>query len=268
MWALLASLHRRAGDLAACRRACLQGLRTCRAIERRGDRWRQAVSKLLNALGVMFFSGKQWVRAERCYLQAARVIDERPNPAQASHALNNVAAVRYAQGDLQGARACFQRVLRLTERSGDLWMKMTALANLGEVELALDRTTLAQECLGEAVRLGEQIRGRLDLPEAYRNLARAHLAAEALVEALRAARRSLELAQSVSGRMYLPAVLATVAEICAEHGRRDHHGPEVQRDARSLAREVLQTLDGAEAAAVPAEVATQCRELLAAVVSG
>jgi len=67
MWSLRAALHRRAGDLDACKEAALEGLRRCRRIEVRDAAWSQAVSELLVSLGAVFYSRKQMVRAERCY---------------------------------------------------------------------------------------------------------------------------------------------------------------------------------------------------------
>jgi len=263
MWALFASLHRRDGKIDECRQACIQGLRVCRSIKNRATPWRQAVSKLLNTLGGMFFSSGRLVPAERCFLQAARIIDERNSPEQASHALNNVAAVRYSRGDLDGARECFERVLHLSERAGDLWVRMTVLANLGEVELGLGRHKLAFEFLSEGVRIGEQLRAHLDLPEVYRHLATASRAVGAAAQALDAATRALELARGEGAKTYLGGVLTTAAEVCASIAQDDQIEPDVRQRARALAGQVLAALDGAAGASLSHEVADKCRELLA-----
>ncbi|HZO11878.1 MAG TPA: AAA family ATPase, partial [Polyangiaceae bacterium] len=251
MFALCASLMRRRNRLEECRSTCLRGLRACRETADRGDRWREALSKILNTLGSLLFTQKKMVGAERCYLQAARAVDERHTPGQASEALNNVAAVRYARGDLAGARECFQRVIRLTERSGDLWMRVTALANLGEVELAAARAEIAKTCLAEAARLGEQIRAHLDLPEVYRNLAQAELRLDERDKALAAAGRALELVRASKNRLYLESVLTAVAEVCAAVGR---------ARADRLTRELMQTLEGIDGIEA---TAARCRALLA-----
>jgi len=264
MWTLLSSLHLRAGDLAECRQAYHRALRACRDSGERDDRWRQTVSKLLNAIGEASYRESRLVRAERCFLQAVRVIRERRNPDQASRALNNVAAVRYAQGDLEGARACFRRMLQLTERSGDLSMRMTALGNLGEVELGLDNGELARECLLEATRLGEQIRAYLDLPECYRHLATASLAGGQPAEALQAAGRALELAEPAGARLYLPGVLLTTAEICAAVTGDAAGAGGLAEQAAALGQRVIELLDGEHGAEVPADTAERCRELLGA----
>ena len=255
MLALQASLLRRQGRLDACREACLRGLRVCRTIGRHGERWRLAVSKLLNTLGTMFFGRGSLVRAERCYLQAARVIDERKSPEQASVVLNNVAAVCYARKDLHRAKQCFQRVFRLTETSGDLWVRLTALGNLGEVELALGGHKGAKECLVEAVRLGEQIRAHLDLPECYRNLARVLLALGEGGPALDAASRALELVKSTGSRVYFPAVATTVAEVCAANAA----APAPDPRGGGLAVELSAALEASDLAP---EVIARCRSLL------
>jgi serine/threonine protein kinase/tetratricopeptide (TPR) repeat protein len=256
MRSVYAALLLRQGRVAECRSACLLGLRACRRAEERGDRWRHAVSNLLNALGGMFYRSGKLIQAERCYLQALRAIDARRNPDQASQALNNVAATRYARGDIEGARSCFQDVLRLTERSGDLWMKMTALANLGEVELARNQASFARTCLVEAIRLGEQIRAELDLADVYRNLAKAEAVLGEPVRGLDAAERALELVRAAETSVYLPAVLVTVAEIAA--AARGASEPQRSRGA-SLAGAVLALIDRE---AVPEATRMRCREIL------
>jgi serine/threonine protein kinase/tetratricopeptide (TPR) repeat protein len=262
MWALYASILRRAGQLEQCRRACMRGLRVCRDGDRQNERWRLAVSKLLNALGAMYFTSGRHVRAERCYLEAARIVDERRSPDQVSQAINNVAAARYGQGNLAGARVCFERALKLTDRSGDLWMKMTALGNLGEVELGLGNHGLACEHLQECVRLGEQIHARIDLAEFQRNLARARLAAKQPAAALEAAGRALDIALTEGGRMYLGPVLVTASEVGVAVAKDEG---EASAGARALTSRITDVLAAADRHALPADTVRACRERLAAV---
>jgi class 3 adenylate cyclase/tetratricopeptide (TPR) repeat protein len=213
MWSLLAEVHRRAKDAAASRRASLEGLRVCRGAQR-GPAWRQAVSKLLVVLGGSLVGDGKLLPAERCYLQAVRVIDEDENPDQKSRALNNVAVTRFLRGDLHGARESFLRALGLTERSGDLWVRMTTLANIGEVEHRLGNQPVARGYLREAVRLGAEIRAEGDLTDCHRNLAAVHAALGEHDVALDEARRALELAREGGPRrLYLASVLDTLIAI-------------------------------------------------------
>jgi tetratricopeptide (TPR) repeat protein len=237
MWALLAEFHRRAHDLERTRQAALLGLTVCREVRARGPSWHQAVSKLLVILGGAFFGEGKWVRAERCYLQASRLIDERDNPDQLSRALNNVASTRFVRGDLTGARQAFLRALALTDKSGDLWMTMTALANLGEVEHRLQNHAVAKSYLREAVRIGEQVRAEGDLADCHRNLAAVCFALGERERAFEEARRAIERAR-IGGaqRLYLGSVLDTLSHILGEMQPSAVSDAGVRRELEALAR--------------------------------
>ncbi|WP_437326618.1 serine/threonine-protein kinase [Sorangium sp. So ce381] len=214
MYGLLAALHRRAGDLDACRAVALRSLRICRTLPRGDDRRRAAASQLLLALGTVFYSRGRLVQAERCYRQAARAVDERAYPEALSFALNGVAAVLFAKGDLGGAREVFARALALKERLGDLQAIASGHNNLAEVELRLARPHAALEHARRAVRLGEQAGAGADLPDAHRNLAAALLAAGHVGEALDSGCAALRLAEVGGGRVYLADVALGLARIC------------------------------------------------------
>jgi serine/threonine protein kinase/tetratricopeptide (TPR) repeat protein len=255
MWALAASLHRRERRYDACRDACLRGLRKCRRMPQHGSRWRQAVSKLLNALGGMLQAQGRLVSAHRCYTQAVRITNERRNPDQASRALNNVGAVRYAQGDLHEARTCFREALKLAERSGDSWVKTTLLANVGEVELALGRNETALDYLGAARKLSTELRASIDLAEINRNLARAHGGLGAFDAALRHADEALRIADGDASQAYRAGVLLTAADTSAAALSSDA----LRSRAEDLARRVLASLEARPIA--PADD-TRCRDVL------
>ncbi|WP_437622511.1 protein kinase domain-containing protein [Sorangium sp. So ce1151] len=217
MYALLAALHRRDGDLDACRAVALRSLRICQRLPPGDGRRREAASQLLLALGTVFYSRGRLVQAERCYRQAARAaraVDERASPQALSFALNGVAAVLFAKGDLGGAREVFARALALKERLGDLQAVASGHNNLAEVELRLSRPHAALEHARRAVRLGEQSGAGADLPDAYRNLAAALLAAGHVGEALDSGCTALRLAEVGGGRVYLGEVALGLARIC------------------------------------------------------
>ncbi|WP_437655522.1 protein kinase domain-containing protein [Sorangium sp. So ce1182] len=217
MYALLAALHRRDGDLDACRAVALRSLRICRRLPPGDGRRREAASQLLLALGTVFYSRGRLVQAERCYRQAARAAraaDERTSPQALSFALNGVAAVLFAKGDLGGAREVFARALALKERLGDLQAVASGHNNLAEVELRLSRPHAALEHARRAVRLGEQSGAGADLPDAYRNLAAALLAAGHVGEALDSGCTALRLAEVGGGRVYLGEVALGLSRIC------------------------------------------------------
>ncbi|XYH97922.1 protein kinase domain-containing protein [Sorangium sp. So ce1128] len=218
MYALLAALHRRDGDLDACRAVALRSLRICRRLPPGDDRRREAASQLLLALGTVFYSRGRLVQAERCYRQAARAVrtvDERASPQAMSFALNGVAAVLFAKGDLGGAREVFARALALKERLGDLQAVASGHNNLAEVELRLSRPHAALEHARRAVRLGEQSGAGADLPDAYRNLAAALLAAGHVGEALESGCTALRLAEVGGGRVYLGEAALGLARLCS-----------------------------------------------------
>jgi len=218
MWALLAGVHRREGNLAAVRTACLQGLRVCRRLLSKDARVREAVSTLLMTLGAYFYSIGKLVQAERLCRQAARAVDEATQPQQASFALSDAGAVRFARGDSAGARDLFLRSLKLKERQGDLYNIAIAHNNLAEVELRLGQVERALTHARQAVRLGEQVGARADMADMLKNLAQASLASGNAAEAVDAGARALELAQAPAGRVYLGEVATTVAEICRSVG--------------------------------------------------
>jgi tetratricopeptide (TPR) repeat protein len=218
--ALLAGIHRRLGDLDACRAAALEGLHVCRSILVRDARWRATAAELLIALGAVFYSRRHLVRAERCYLQASRIVDEATNPRALSFALNDVAAVRYELGDFAGAHRLFARSLGLKEREGDLHQIAIALGNLAEVELRLGDVSSAIEHARGSVRLAEQATAHADLPDFYRNLAEAQLAAGEDGAAIASAERGFELALLPGGRVYLARNVEALTRIAkAVRGR-------------------------------------------------
>jgi class 3 adenylate cyclase/tetratricopeptide (TPR) repeat protein len=256
MWALSAALHSRRQALDACLAASLRGLRVCRAIHRRDDRFRASVSELMVTLGSVFFRRRKLVQAARCYAQAARFVDARVDPYQASRALNNLAATRFLQSEIAAAREAFGRVLELSERSGDLAMTMTAHSNLAESESRLGRPEAARRHARTAVRLGEHMGATGDLPEIHRNLAESARALGAHDEAVAAARRALELGRAEAGRVYLAGVAETVARVCAA-------ARVAAVDVTSLVTELEQALATDLATPHLEPVARRCRTLLA-----
>jgi tetratricopeptide (TPR) repeat protein len=200
---LLAWTYSRMGNFAASRVAALEGLGVCRTIPVHDLRWRAGVAQLLIALGAVFYRRQELVRAERCYLQAARVVDETTNPRVLSFALNDVAVVRYERGDIAGARKLFARSLALKEREGDLHQIAIAMSNLAEVELRAGQADAALKYAKRSVRLAEQAGAISDLPDITRNLAEAWLALDNPEAALAAAEKAVQLAMLPGGRVYL-----------------------------------------------------------------
>jgi tetratricopeptide (TPR) repeat protein len=254
MWALSAAIASRQNRLDDCREASLRGVAVCRLAEQRDRRWQAAVSELLITLGSVFFRRRQYLRAERCYLQAARAVDERTDPYQVSRALNNVAATRFSRDDAAGAGRVLARVLELSERAGDRAMTMVALSNLSEIEHRLDRAESARDYALAAVRLGEQLEARSDLPDIYKNLASAALALGEHDEAVEAAAQALASAREEAGRVYLPSVAEVVAVVCA--------GATGAAGRESLQLALVRVLEEDFAGPQLGEAARRCRAIL------
>ncbi|MFO0661051.1 MAG: AAA family ATPase [Polyangiaceae bacterium] len=210
----LAGIHRREGNLEACREAALRGLRLCRAVLVRDHNWRDAVANLLIALGAVFYSTKQLVRAERCYRQAARLAAESTNPRTASFALNDIAVIRYVSGDYANALAMFLRSLALKEREGDLYQVAIAHNNVAEVNLHLGNGADALDHARRAVNLGERVGAASDLCDMLRNYAEALMATGALENAFEQAIRAFEEAAKASS-VYQIDVAVTLANVAA-----------------------------------------------------
>ena len=153
------------------------------------------------------------MRAERCYRQAIRVVDERTNPLAARFALNNLAVTRCLRGDDAGAREVFKRVLASNERVGDLYDIAVAHNNVAEIELRLGEARSASEHARRAVSLGERIAAHADLPDFYRNLAEACAALGDLDGGVELSGKALVLAEQGGGRVYLAQVAVTLARI-------------------------------------------------------
>ncbi|WP_437599634.1 AAA family ATPase [Sorangium sp. So ce590] len=259
MVGLLAALHRRDGDLDACRAVALRSLRVCSTLPPGDGRRREAASQLLLALGTVFYSRGRLVQAERCYRQAARAVDERACPQALSFALNGVAAVLFARGDLGGAREVFARALALKERLGDLQAIASGHNNLAEVELRLSRPHAALEHARRAVMLGEQSGAGADLPDAYRNLAAALLTAGHVGEALESGCTALRLAEVGGGRVYLADVALGLARICRAGLRDASTRPRAEAAAAQLSASLVAHFGEGELAAR----ADECRAVLA-----
>jgi class 3 adenylate cyclase/tetratricopeptide (TPR) repeat protein len=231
MWAVLAALFRREGDLDACRRAAIEGLRACRRARARDVRWRESVSHLLGALGAVFYSRKQLVRAERLCRQAVRAVDEIESGQAAGIARNMLAAVLFAKQDWPAARAVFLDSLALKEREGDLQLRAIAHNNLAEVELRIGDASAALRHAEKSVRGLEQLGATTDLPDALRNLAEALAANGRAVEALAAAERSVALAREGAGRVYLGDAAVALARVAS----RVLNTPELEVEVRQRA---------------------------------
>ncbi|AUX39693.1 protein kinase [Sorangium cellulosum] len=137
MYALLAMLYRRELRVDASFQAVLDGLRACRKVDRRDERWAEDVAQLLFAAGTALYGRRRWIGAERSYRQALRAVSEARQPHLAGVALNGIAAARLARGELRGTRELFARSLKVKERVGDLHQIAIACNNLAEVSLRL-----------------------------------------------------------------------------------------------------------------------------------
>ncbi|WP_437683896.1 protein kinase domain-containing protein [Sorangium sp. So ce131] len=262
MWAVLAALHRRSGDLDASRRAVAQGLRGCRAMVRRDDRWREHVSHLLGALGAVFLSQGRLAHAERCCRRAARAVDETMNLAAACIAQNTLAAVRYLRGDLAGARDTFAHALLLKERLGDLHELVIAHNNLAEVELRLGETAAALHHARQAVRFGERMHAEAALADSYKNLADASFAAGDRQAAIEAGLRALDRTGVGDGRIYLGDVMISLARICRATLAGD---AALEAPAREAARRLIEAIDDVREGDLGSK-ADECRAMLAGMV--
>ncbi|AUX48934.1 protein kinase [Sorangium cellulosum] len=260
MAGLLAALHRRDGDLGACQAVALRSLRVCRTLPPADDRRREAASQLLLALGTVFYSRGRLVQAERCYRQAARAVDDRAHPGPLSFALNGVAAVLFAKGEIERARDVFARALALMERLGDLQAIASGHSNLAEVELRLARPHAALEHARRAVRLAEQAGAGADLPDTYRNLAEALLAAGRVGDAIESGCAALRLAEVGGGRVYLGEVALGLARIC----RVALHDPSTRPRAEAAVAQLTGSLAAHFQEGELARRADECRELLQA----
>ncbi|MEZ4309592.1 MAG: tetratricopeptide repeat protein [Polyangiaceae bacterium] len=214
MCALLAFLHRRARRPEASREAAKRGLRVCRTLPRRGERWREDLAQLLFGVAISRYGERRFVSAERVYRQAFRSISETEAPHLAGVALNGIAVTRVQQGDLRGTREMLFRSLRAKERAGDLHQIAVAYSNLADVELRMKDARSALDHARSAVRVGEQARAGSDLADMYRNLAEASLATGDHAGALSAGARALEIGEG-AGRIYLAEVIGSLVQITA-----------------------------------------------------
>lgn len=209
MYALLTFLHRREGRRDESWRAARTGLRICRTIRRRDERWREDVASILLGVALALAARGRTISAERTYRQVTRLVSDVSHPHLVSLALNGVAAMRLRAGDLPGARETFLRAIRLKERSGDLHQIAIGYSNLAETELAMKELPAARDHARRAVRLGEQSRAGSDLAEMYRNLAEAELGTGDLGAALAAGLKALAIAET-RGQVYLGDVAETL----------------------------------------------------------
>ncbi|WP_437614622.1 AAA family ATPase [Sorangium sp. So ce834] len=214
MYALLTFLHRREGRRDESWRAARTGLRICRTIRRRDERWREDVASILLGVALALAARRRIVSAERTYRQVTRLVSDASHPHLASLAWNGVAVMRLWAGDLPGARETFLRAIRLKERSGDLHQIAIGYSNLAETELAMKEISAARDHARRAVRIGEQSRAGSDLADMYRNLAEAERETGDLGAALAAGQKALAIAET-HGQVYLGDVAETLARTIA-----------------------------------------------------
>lgn len=260
IYALLTFLHRREGRRDESWKAARTGLRICRTIRQRDERWREDVAAILLGVALALAARNRTVSAERTYRQVTRLVSDSSHPHLVSLALNGVAAMRLRAGDLSGARETFLRAIRLKERSGDLHQLAIGYSNLAETELAMKEFAAAREHARRAVRLGEQSRAGSDLAEMYRNLAEAELRTGNLPAAIAAGQRALSIAET-RGRVYLGDVAETVARTIV------HAAPSADEALRAAALGAAAALDASLRAHFREgelhQRAEKCRALLA-----
>ena len=261
MYALLTFLLRRDGRPEESWQVARRGLRICRSISRRDERWQENVAQLLLGVAAAAYARKRYVTAERTYRQIARLASEATHPHVLGAALNGVGAARHARGDLKGAREAFLRSMRFKERAGDLHPIAVGYNNLAEVELRLKETTTALDHARRAVRLGEQARAGSDLADFYRNLAEAALAAGELAAALDAGRKALGIAEE-KGRLYLGDVAITLARAVAHAAQGSKRGTILHQAALEAAAALRASLAEHFNEGELREKAEECRKLL------
>jgi len=265
LFAAIAFAQYRTGKLEAGLESCRKGLAVVRRLERGEPDWVDAVSRLFQTMGVIFDHRKQLVRAERMYLLAGRVVDERRFPQLAAVAANNLGVVYYRRGKFARARELFMRSLLLKERVGDLYDLAVAYNNLADAELMMGDMNGTIEKVQRALHLAEGLSAKDLLPDAYRILAEALRQRGEVAPALRAADRAFELSLAPAGRAYLPSTAQALAQCCES----------AIRDRASLDEATLELLDpiierarervphALESAGMDAE-AEACRRLLQA----
>ncbi|MBK8257051.1 MAG: AAA family ATPase [Polyangiaceae bacterium] len=244
MCALLAFLQRRSRRPEASREVARRGLRVCRMLKRRGERWREDIAQLLFGVAASRYAEKRYVSAERVYRQAFRTISEVEAPHLAGVALNGIAVSRVQQGDLRGTRDMLFRSLRAKERAGDLHQIAVAYSNLADVELRLPDIRSALEHARLAVKIGEQSRAGSDLADMYRNLSEAHVRSGNLTDALSAGLKSLTIGQT-TGRVYLSEIVESFIKTLAQiHGEAEdrHLSDEDRRQAKEAAQLVARVI--------------------------
>lgn len=212
MCALLAFCHRRSRRPEASRAAARRGLRVCRTLPRRGEKWREDIAQLLFGIGASRYAERRFKGAERAYKQALRILSQAEAPHLTGVALNGIAVSRVEQGDLRGTREMLVKSLRAKERAGDLHQIAVAYSNLADVELRLGDARSALEHSRAAVRVGEQSRAGSDLADMYRNLALACLGTGDLDGAIGAGLRALEFGAR-TGRVYLAEIIESLVGI-------------------------------------------------------
>ncbi len=237
MCALLAFLQRRSRRPQASREVARKGLRVCRTLSRRGERWREDIAQLLFGLAVSRYAERRFVSAERLYKQAFRTISEAEAPHLAGVALNGIAVSRIEQGDLRGTREMLLRSLRAKERAGDLHQIAIAYSNLADVDLRLQHSRSALENARSAVRIGEQSSAGSDLADMYRNLAEACLSTGDREGALVAGLAALNIGNA-TGRVYL----AEIIDSCVKIVGRVHSAEVAEHPLRGRAEQAAQTL--------------------------
>jgi serine/threonine protein kinase len=84
--------------------AARKGLRICWKFTKREERRREDVAEILLGVGAALYGRGRMISAERTFRQVERVVLEADHPHLLGIALNGVAGVRLARGDVQAAR--------------------------------------------------------------------------------------------------------------------------------------------------------------------
>jgi len=228
LYAAYAHAQYLSGRLGEAFESCRVGLRTCSAIARGAPDRTDAASRLLTTMGAICYSRGELVRAERCYRQAVRVIDEDRFPQLAAIARTNLGAVHFRARDYARAHAEYARSLQLMERIGNLRdiavaysdlaaLQLTAAEVNPEVaELTFGSVAPALQNARRSLQLAEALNAGDLLPTALQRLSSALLRGGEPIAALDAAERAFRLSLGPDGRSTLASASQTWAECCVE----------------------------------------------------
>ena len=150
--------------------------------------------------GLAFYHQEKWPEAAERFAQAASLFDAQNDPLQAAETRNNLAVVRLAQQDWDGALAAVQETPAVFAAAGDRLRQAQALGNLANAHDGAGHLAQAAELYEQAIELFTELGETETRAACWKALSGVQLKQDKKLQALASMQSGLKLSPKLSPR--------------------------------------------------------------------